>query len=67
MAIAYDFPYNLLESEIGASTNAEDIQAAHKIDNINHHLTVINENLYTIYSKEMCVWLNVAQMKAEEM
>ena len=25
MAIAYDFPFNLLESEIGASTNAEDI------------------------------------------
>jgi hypothetical protein len=50
MAIAYDFLYNLLESEINNSTNADDIKAAHKIDNINHHLTVIKLNLYTIYS-----------------
>ena len=67
MAIAYDFPYDLLESEIGASTNAEDIQAAHEMDHVYHHLRVINVNLYTIYSKEMCVWLNVAQMKAEQL
>ena len=50
MAIAYDFLYNLLESEINNSTNADDIKAAHKIDNINHHLTVINVNLIAIYS-----------------
>ena len=50
MAIAYDFPFNLLESEINASTNADDIKAANKIDNLNHHLTVINLNLYTIYT-----------------
>ena len=67
MAIAYDFPYDLLESEIGASTNAEDIQAAHEMALLRHHLTVINVNLNAIYSKEMCVWLNVAQMKVEEM
>ena len=42
MAIAYDFPFNPLESEINASTNADDIKAAHKIDNINHNLRVIN-------------------------
>ena len=65
MAIAYDFPYNLLESEINASTNADDIKAAHKIDNINHHLTVINVNLNAIYSKEMFVWLKEVQMKVE--
>ena len=34
---------------------------------LRHHLTVINFNLQEKYSKEMCVWLNVAQMKAEEM
>ena len=34
---------------------------------LRHHLTVINVNLYAIYSKEMSVWLNVAQMKVEEM
>ena len=67
MAIAYDFPYNPSESEIGASTNAEDIQAAHEMALLRHHLTVINVNLNAIYSKEMCVWLNVAQMKVEEM
>ena len=37
------------------------------MDDVNHHLTVIKLNLNAIYSKEMCVWLNVAQMKAEEM
>ena len=67
MAIAYDFPFNPWESEINASTNADDIKKAHKIDNINHHLTVINKNLYAIYSKEMCVWLKEVQMKAEKM
>ena len=67
MAIAYDFPFNLSVSEIGASTYAEDIQAAHKIELLRHHLTVINVNLNAIYSKEMCVWLNVAQIKVEEM
>ena len=50
MAIAYDFPYNLLESEIAASTNAEDIQAAHKIALLRHHLTVINYKfIYNIF------------------
>ena len=42
MAIAYDFPFNLLESEMNASTNADYIKAANKIDHINHNLTVIN-------------------------
>ena len=42
MAIAYDFPYDLFEFEIGASAYGEDIKAAHKIDHINLHLTVIN-------------------------
>ena len=56
-----------MESEIGASTNADDIKAAHEMALLRHHLTVINKNLNAIYAKEMCVWLNVAQMKAEEM
>ena len=48
MAIAYDFSYDLLESEIGASTNAEDILAAHEMLLLRHHLTVINLNLNAI-------------------
>ena len=67
MLIAYDFSYNPSESEIGASAYGDYIRAAHKIYHINHHLTVINVNLNAIYSKEMWVWLNVAQMKAKEM
>ena len=55
MAIAYDFPYNLLESEIGASTNADDIQADHEMALLRHHLKVINVNLYAIYSNK-CVY-----------
>jgi hypothetical protein len=42
MAIAYDFPFNLLVSEINASAYGDDIKAAHEIDHINHNLTVIN-------------------------
>ena len=42
MAIAYDFSYDLLESEIGASAYAEDIYAAHEMDHINQQITVIN-------------------------
>ena len=52
---------------IGASTNAEDIKVAHEMALLRHHLTVIKLNLNANYSKEMCVWLNVAQMKVEEM
>ena len=50
-AIAYDFHYNLLESEISASTNADDIKAAHKMALLKHNLTVIKLNLNAIYSK----------------
>ena len=50
MAIAYDFPYNPSESEIGASAYAEDIYAAHEMDHINQQISVIKLNLYTIYS-----------------
>ena len=51
MTFAYDFPCDLLESEIGASTNADNIKAAHEMALLRHHLTVINVNLNAIYSK----------------
>ena len=47
--IAYDFPFNLSESEIGASAYAEDKYAAHEMDHINQQITVIKLKLYTIY------------------
>ena len=49
MAIAYDFPYDLSVTEISASAYGDDIKAAHKIDHINHNLTVIKcEIIYNI-------------------
>ena len=50
MAIAYNFTYDLSVTEISASAYGDDIKAAHKIDHINHHLTVIKLIMYTIYS-----------------
>ena len=67
MAIAYDYSYDPSESEIGASAYGDDIKAAHEMALLRHHLTVINVNLNAKYSKEMCIWLNVAKIKVEEM
>ena len=50
MAIDYDFTYDLSVTEISASAYGDDIKAAHKIDHINHNLTVIKLIMYTIYS-----------------
>ena len=49
MVIAYDFSYDLSVTEISASAYGDDIKTAHKIDHINHNLTVIKLKLYTIY------------------
>ena len=66
MAIAYDFPFNLSVTEISASAYGDDIKASHKIDHINQQITVIKLIMYTIYSKEMCIWWKLAPTKSKK-